>query len=204
MADAFAHAHVQPTFPLALQAPWPDPSRTFAPGGFIPAAGKPAAASPICAPGFSLLLTPFAWIARDGIFLVTPMAAAVLVWCAFLVGRHLGGPVAGAFASVAIATSPIVLFQAMQPMNDIATTALWMAVLAAAATLEEPRRSWVMGALTGAAILVRPNRRRRARTQRAVSRSHGAWRADCSSAQLGVVRPSRAAWIRQHPSAVRR
>lgn len=156
MADAFALGHVQPTFPLAQQVPWPDAARTFAPGGFIPSPSRPAAASPICAPGFALLMTPFAWVARDGIFLVTPIAAGVLVWSVFLVGRYLAGPLAGAFASVLIATSPIVLFQAMQPMNDIATTALWMAVLAAA-TLEETRRSWLMGALLGAAILVRPN-----------------------------------------------
>ena len=34
-------------------------------------------------------------------------------------------------AAVLVAASPIVLFQVVQPMNDIATTALWMAVLAA-------------------------------------------------------------------------
>lgn len=156
MATAFAHGHVQPTFPLAQQVPWPDAARTFAPGGFIPAAANPIGASPVCAPGFALLMAPLAWIARDAIFLVTPLAAALLVWSAFIVGRHVAGPVAGAAAGVLIATSPIVLFQAMQPMNDIATAALWMAVLAAA-TLAEPRRSWLMGAVTGLAILVRPN-----------------------------------------------
>ena len=156
MAEAFSRGQIQPVFPLALEVPWPDGSRTFAPGGFIPAPSTPAAASPVCAPGFGLLLAPFARIARDGIFLVTPIAAAALVWCTFLVGRYLAGPQAGALASVLIATSPIVLFQAMQPMNDIATVALWMAVLAAG-TLEETRRSWLMGALTGVAVLVRPN-----------------------------------------------
>lgn len=157
MAQAFAHGQLQPVFPLAPHVPWPEASRTFAPGGFIPAPASAIAASPICAPGFAVLMAPFALIARDAIFLVTPLAAGALVWCAFIVGRHLAGPIAGAVASVLIATSPIVLFQAMQPMNDIATTALWMAVLAAAAALEDPRRSRVMGALTGAAILVRPN-----------------------------------------------
>ena len=156
MADALAHGRVQPIFPLAALAPWPDALRTFAPGGFIPSPLRATAASPVCAPGFSLLMAPFAWVARDGIFLVTPIAAAALVWCVFLVGRHLGGPLAGALASVLTATSPIVLFQAMQPMNDIATAALWIGVLAAA-TREEQARSWTMGALTGIATLVRPN-----------------------------------------------
>jgi hypothetical protein len=156
MAQAFAHGRLQPAFPLAEQVPWPDASRTFAPGGFIPASSR-GTASPICAPGFAVLMTPFALVSRDAIFLVTPLAAAALVWSAFVVGSYIAGPLAGAVASVLIATSPIVLFQAVQPMNDIATTALWMAVLAAAVALREPRRSWAMGALTGVAILVRPN-----------------------------------------------
>jgi hypothetical protein len=157
MADAFAHGKLQPEFPLAARAPWPDAPRTFAPAGFIPSPVRPAAASPICAPGFSVLLVPFRWIGgRDGIFLLTPIAAGVLVWCAFVAARHLAGPMAGALASVLVASSPIVLFQAVQPMNDVATAALWMAVTAAA-TLDERRRWWVMGALTGMAVLVRPN-----------------------------------------------
>jgi hypothetical protein len=157
MADAFAHGHVQPTFALAERVPWPDGSRTFAPAGFIPSSVRPSAASPICSPGFSLLMVPFLWsVGRDGIFFVTPLAAGLLVWCSFLVARHLAGPAAGALGSVLVATSPIVLFQALQPMNDIATTALWMTVVAAA-TMEERRRWWIMGALTGIAVLVRPN-----------------------------------------------
>ena len=59
-------------------------------------------------------------------------------------------------AAVLVAASPIVLFQAAQPMNDIATTALWMAVVASS-TMDPRKRWWVMGALTGLAVLVRPN-----------------------------------------------
>lgn len=157
MAEAFARGEVQPAMPLALEAPWPDAGRTFAPGGFIPSPVRIGAASPICAPGFSLLMAPFRWlIGRDGIFLVTPVAAALLVWLTFVVARHVGGAAAGGLAATVMATTPIVLFQAVQPMNDIAMVTLWMAVVAVASRPVSSR--WrAMGAFTGFALLVRPN-----------------------------------------------
>jgi Dolichyl-phosphate-mannose-protein mannosyltransferase len=157
MADAFAHGELQPALPLAMRAPWPDAARTFAPGGFIPSPVRADAASPICAPGFSLLLTPFRWLGGvDAIFLFTPIAGALLVWFTFLVARHLAGDGAGVLAAIVAATTPIVLFQVVQPMNDITTVALWMGV-ASAACRKAPSRWWLMGALTGLALLVRPN-----------------------------------------------
>jgi hypothetical protein len=157
MAEAFARGSLQPYLPFAVHAPWANAVLTFTPAGFIPSPVRPAFASPICAPGFSLVMVPFRWIGgMDGIFVVTPCAAALLVWCTFVVARHLAGPTAGATAAVLVATSPIVLFQTVQPMNDITTTALWMAV-AAGTTITEPRRPWIGGALTGLAVLVRPN-----------------------------------------------
>ena len=157
MANAVAHGQVQPFTNLALEAPWPDAERTFAPAGFIPSPVRRGAASPICAPGFSLILAVFhRVVGRDGIFLVTPLAGALLVWLSFVFGQRTGGPLAGAIAAVIVATRPIVLFQVTQPMNDILVTALWMAVLVAALS-GEPSRSWLLGALTGLALLVRPN-----------------------------------------------
>jgi hypothetical protein len=156
MAAAFARGELQPATPLAAQAPWPDASRTFAPGGFIPSPITPFAAAPICVPGFSLLLAPFARLGTDGIFLFMPIAAALFVWVTFVTARQLGGPAAGALAALVLATTPIVLFQAVQPMNDVTTALLWMSVIAAAG-LDTPRKWWMMGALTGLALLVRPN-----------------------------------------------
>jgi hypothetical protein len=157
MADAFARGEVQPYTALALEAPWPDAPRTFAPAGFIPSSVVPGAASPICAPGFSLLLAPFRLIAgRNGIFVVTPLAGALLVWMAFVVGRRLAGPWTGVTAAWVVATMPVLLFQVTQPMNDVAVTALWLSIVAAAFSAE-PSRPWLIGACTGLATLVRPN-----------------------------------------------
>jgi hypothetical protein len=157
MAEAFARGQLQPTSTLVLEAPWPGAPRTFAPAGFIPSAVRPDAASPVCAPGFSLLMAPFAVVAgRDGVFWATPVFAVALVWLTYVFGRRLAGGMAGGAAAVLTATSPIVLFQAVQPMNDIACAALWMWALAAS-TSESPRRAWWAGFASGVAILVRPN-----------------------------------------------
>lgn len=157
MADAFASGRLQPETALALEAPWPNASLTFAPAGFIPSPVRSAAASPICLPGFSLLLAPFRLVGgRDGIFVVTPLAGALLVILAFIFGRQLAGYATGVAAAVLVATIPVFLFQVTQPMNDVVVTTIWMGVLVAA-SLPDPTRPWVLGALTGLAVLVRPN-----------------------------------------------
>jgi hypothetical protein len=154
MAEAFASGGLQPTSSLVGQVPWPDAARTFTPGGFVPSQTKPTGFAPVCAPGFSLLLAPsIALGGRDAMFWVTPFAGALLVWCAFLAAGHLAGPVAGAVASVLIAASPPVLYQVVQPMNDVTTAALWMGVFVALL-----KRKWASaGVFCGLALLVRPN-----------------------------------------------
>ena len=152
MADAFAHGRLQPSTPLVTAAPWPNAAITFAPGGFVPSPINPDAAAPICAPGMPVLMAPLAALfGTDAIFWLTPIAAATLVWCAFGIARRLAGGSAGVTAAILTATSPIVLYQSVQPMNDILTAALW---LLAIATI---RRGAIAGLCIGLAILVRPN-----------------------------------------------
>ena len=78
----------------------------------------------------------------------------MLVFSAFLIARRLAGGMAGATAALLTATSPIVLFQVVQPMNDVLAAALWMAALAWFITKPQPI---ACGILIGLAILVRPN-----------------------------------------------
>ena len=151
MAASFAGGHLQPRSLLA-PAPWPEAALTLAPGGFFPSSLHADAASPICAPGMSLLMAPLArWLGQDAIFWLTPIAALVLVLAAFSIARQLAGGMAGATAAILTATSPIVLYQTVQPMNDILTAALWLSALATSGA------PLVSGTLIGAAILVRPN-----------------------------------------------
>lgn len=155
MAKAFSAGEIQPVSRLAVEAPWPNAALTLAPGGFIPSPIQPDAAAPICAPGFAMLMAPLAAVfGRDAIFWLTPLAGALLVMSAFAIARRLAGDLAGATAAILTATSPIVLYQAVQPMNDVLTAALWMA---AVAVLVADRRPSIAGLLIGLAILVRPN-----------------------------------------------
>ncbi len=154
MADAFASGTLQPTSALVERVPWPDAPKTFTPGGFQPSEETRSAYVPICAPGFSLLLAPLvAAGGLDGVFVLSPIAGAVLVWCTFVAARRIAGPAAGAAAAALIAASPAMLYQVVQPMNDVTTAALWMAAFAALTG-----RRWVLaGACCGLALLVRPN-----------------------------------------------
>ena len=88
---------------------------------------------PLCPAGLSLLMA--AAVALGGeraLFLVVPLLGALAVWCAFLIGRRLGGPVAGAASAVLLACSPTFLYQLVQPMSDVPAAALWLAALALA------------------------------------------------------------------------
>jgi len=154
MADAFASGALQPTSQLAAQVPWPNAASTFTPGGFVPSESNPSASAPVCAPGFSLLLAPLIAVGGlDAAFILTPIAGALLVWLTFVAGRHLAGPIAGAMAAVLMASSPALLYQVVQPMNDVTTAALWMATFAGLI-----HRRWVLaGVFCGLALLVRPN-----------------------------------------------
>jgi hypothetical protein len=154
MAQAMASGDLQPSSALAVEAPWPDASRTLAPGGFIPSPVRPDAASPICAPGMAVVMAPLAAIfGRDAIFWLVPLSGAVLVVSAFAIAHRLAGGMAGIVAAILTATSPIVLYQVIQPMNDVLAAALWIA--AAALLLREGHIP--AGLLIGVGILVRPN-----------------------------------------------
>ena len=154
MADAFAEGKLQPSSDLAAEVPWPEGPNTFTPGGFVPSETRPSASAPVCAPGFSLLLAPLAAIGGpDAVFLLTPVTGALLVWFTFLAARHMAGPLAGTMAAVLIAVSPPMLYQLVQPMNDVTTAALWMATFVALLA-----GKWALaGVSCGLALLVRPN-----------------------------------------------
>ena len=154
MTKAYAEGQWQPVSALAREAPWPDATRVAAPGGFLPSAIHDGAAVPVCAPGYGMLMAPLARVAGlDAVHLVPPLAAALLAWLVFVLTRRLSTAWAGAGAALLVATSPVVLFQSVQPMNDITTGALWLGV----AVSMLAGRPVVTGALIGLGLLVRPN-----------------------------------------------
>lgn len=142
--------------PLALHAPWPDAERAFAPSGHVPSSTVPGAIVPICPSGLSIAMAPFVMAGGpQAAFFVLPLFAGVLVAATAVVGSRFGARV-GVFASLLAAASPIVLYQAIQPMSDVPAAALWMLAVGLA-TGTKPQSSLWSGLATSAAILVRPN-----------------------------------------------
>lgn len=154
MAAVFAQGAVQPMSGLVRDAPWPEASLVAAPAGFLPSAIRPEAAVPVCAPGYSLLVAPILRLAGpSAVHAVPPIAATLLVWLVFVLARRLHSAWAGLTAALLVAGHPIVLFQAVQPMNDITTGAIWVAAAVAACAA----RPVATGLLVGLGLLVRPN-----------------------------------------------
>ena len=112
---------------------------------------------PTYAPGLPLLMAAGILIGGPiGPFVIVPLSAGLFVWFTFLLGRRAAGPAGGLIAAILVATSPVVLFQSVQPMSDVPAGALWTA--AAVAALGDSRRSAALSGLaTAAGLLVRPN-----------------------------------------------
>jgi hypothetical protein len=142
--------------PLARVAPWPDATWSFSPFGYRPGVDA-GTLVPTYPPGLPLLMAVSLFVAGDnGPYLVAPLMAALAVLGTYALGARLHSRCAGLVAAALFAASPIVLFQAVQPMSDVPVTALW--VLAVVLALAPVRHGAVAaGACAGLAILTRPN-----------------------------------------------
>ena len=123
-------------------------------------------------------------------YVVPPLFAGVLGWCAYVLGSTLAGRWAGLLAAIQVVTSPITLLHSVVPMSDVPAGGLWAV-------------SWVMslrgglggaaaaGMATAMAIMIAPTWRR--------SRPSSAWSccvpighpAPCGGATRWSSRPAR-------------
>jgi Dolichyl-phosphate-mannose-protein mannosyltransferase len=161
-AEMFARGDVREVQPLANRAPWPNHLDPFVPVGHVPAAGVSDAIVPMCAPGYPLMMAAARLAAgRGAMFLVVPLLGGLAIWVTSLLGRDVGGRTCGALSAVLLASSPTFLYQVVQPMTDVPAAALWtIALYLALCGKNEPasmRQSIATGAVTGLAVLVRPN-----------------------------------------------
>jgi hypothetical protein len=166
-AQGWSSGRLQDVEPLALEAPWPAASLTFAPAGHVPSPTVPGASVPICPAGLSIAMAPFMLISSSPsspsspsrpsrlIFLVVPLFGALLVWSVYVLGSRYA-PRVGLASAAIVACSPAFLFQLVQPMSDVPAAALWL-LAAGCATGARPRSPLAAGLATSAAILVRPN-----------------------------------------------
>jgi hypothetical protein len=155
-ADLLLAGRLTVPVPIANEVPWPTPLSTFVPFGYSAVASESAIASAV-GPGLPLLMALFKAIGgHAALFLVVPIAAALLVWSTFAIGRALGSVSLGLGAAWLTATSPAFLTMVKEPMSDVPAAAFW--ALATWKALEASRWSTVLSGVAAAiAILIRPN-----------------------------------------------
>jgi hypothetical protein len=159
-AELLARGAVRDVEPLGADPSWPGSHWSFVPAGHAPFPDRPGVVVPICPPGYPLMLAAArATLGRTAMFWITPLMGALAVYLAFVLGRRLSHPAAGLLAAVLTATSPIFLYQVVQPMNDVVAAALWLAalVLATSRSRAPAAHGAIAGLVTGVAITVRPN-----------------------------------------------
>ena len=91
------------------------------------------------------------------VYVVVPIAAALLVWLTYLIALRVSDPLVAVGAAVWVATSPTLLFMMMWPLSDVPVSAFWLLALLTASSTTTSRGALVTGVLTGVAILIRPN-----------------------------------------------
>ena len=142
--------------PLLDDGAWPLAGWEVSPLGFAPSV-TPGTLGPTYAPGLPWLMALGGGLAGEaGRFVWTPLAVGLLTWLTFVVARRDGPPAVAFAAAVLVASSPPVLFAAMQAMSDLPGAALWTATIVALA-LPSPRHLAVAAGCAALALLVRPN-----------------------------------------------
>jgi hypothetical protein len=140
---------------IIRQSPWPNAADTWAPLGYRASPHRPDAIVPLYAPGLPMLMAAAQRIGGFcAAFVIVPLCGALTVWLTFVFGRQLLDSTRAAIgAAILVATSPIFLYQLMNPMTDVPVSAAW--TLALVLSLG----GWPAGAgvAAGAALLIRPN-----------------------------------------------
>ena len=140
-----------------LTMPWRDAELSFIPDSYRRGT-EPGFIVPTYPPGLPLAMAALRRLtgARDAVYYVVPLFGALAVWMTGRLGTRVHSRATGAAAALLLLTSPIFLYQVVQPTSDIPAAALWTASLAWA--LGSSRRSAIASGLAAsAAILTRPN-----------------------------------------------
>ena len=126
-ADLWLRSDLRIPQPWAAEAPWPNSARTFSPIAYRPAGtGNPTDLVPVYSPGLPLLMAAAKSVGGQGaVFLVVPLAGAVLVLATWGIGRRWGSSATGLIAALFVASSPIFLCMLAVPMSDVPAAACW-------------------------------------------------------------------------------
>ena len=154
-AGLFLNRQLTVQHPIMRDSPWPNAPDTWAPLGYRASPRRADSIVPLYAPGLPLLMAA-AQLAGGfcAAFVIVPVGGALAVWLTFVLGRQLFASASIANAAAAlVATSPIFLYQLMNPMTDVPVTAAWTLSL----VLAVADRPTAAGIAAGVALLIRPN-----------------------------------------------
>ena len=148
--------------PLASIATWSGGGATLVPLGWR-ATADAATQVPTYAIGLPLLMAPLHSL--GGLLLASligPLSLALAIWAVARLADVVSGPAAAILSAVWLATSPVSLISATQPMSDMPATAAWLFCLAivVSITAGPDTTSWravAAGCAAAIAVLIRPN-----------------------------------------------
>jgi hypothetical protein len=155
-ADLWASGRLRIEQPLMADLPWPFAREALAPLGYRPALRDPAIV-PVYGAGLPMVMAVFSRLAgRSAVFYVVPILGGLAVWATYLMGRRFAGAGVGAAGAALMASSPVFLYQLVQPMSDVPVTAWWALTLTLVG-FGSPSASLWAGLSAGAAIVTRAN-----------------------------------------------
>ncbi len=158
-ADMLWRWQIMRAEPLASVAQWTNAAATLAPLGWNPAR-ETGFQVPTYAPGLPLLMAPLHALGGAIAASLVPAVSFFIVVCATAaLALRLSGPMAALIAAVWIASSPVALIEAMQPMSDVPVTATWLVcwILVMPWGRAGYGRALLGGLMAAAAVLIRPN-----------------------------------------------
>jgi 4-amino-4-deoxy-L-arabinose transferase-like glycosyltransferase len=157
-ADLWLRGDLRVPQPWAVEPPWPRAEWTFAPLAYRPVeAPDPPALVPVYSPGLPLMMAAAKSLGgHSAMFLVVPIAGAIMTLATYGIGRRLGSSGAGVIAAWFVLASPAFLYMLALPMTDVPVAAFW--TLAFYFVLIPGVGGGIgAGAAAAVAILVRPN-----------------------------------------------
>ena len=120
-------------------------------------ASTPGLLVPTYPAGFPLALAIAMKLAGpSAVYFVVPFFAALVVWLTYMLAVRIADARAGVIAAILVASSPIFIFQSLEPMSDVPVTAWWLLAWVLALS-RGGGAAFASGVAVSAAVLTRPN-----------------------------------------------
>src|SRR5262245_42228300 len=146
--------------PWVAEVPWPYAEWSFSPLGYRPA--EPPGQwtiVPTYSPGLPLLLAGAKLLGGQcALYAVVPLMTGLGVLVTYCIGKRLVSPWGGVIAAWLVATSPIVIGIALEPLTDVPVMTAWATcIYLLVAPIGGRLSPAIVGLAAGIAILIRPN-----------------------------------------------